>query len=283
VGLEVFGGEELHRVGGHHRQLQLGRQGHRGTHQGLVVRQAAALQLDVEAAGEQGGQRLGGLPGPARVARQQGLAHRAELGAREHDQALTQLLQPIPTQQGLVALYVAGPGAGQQFREVVVAGDVLHQQQQAPRRRVRRAVHRFDPGVAAHHRLEALAAAGLVVLDRAEQVAQVGNAQGQLPVVLGCGHRIVDPQGAIDDGVFGVQAQVNKTHRGIVRSGVRVLDLGGAVSRWRHGGCQDWWPPRRIHRRHTEKTEESPCLSVPWASSPWPVPPHWSPAMPPSP
>jgi hypothetical protein len=111
----------------------------------------------------------------------------------------------------------------------VVAGDVLHQQQQ-PRRRIRRAVHRLDPGVAAHHRLEALAAAGLVVLDRAEQVAQVGNAQGQLPVVLGCGHRIVDPQGAIDDGVFGVQAQVNKTHRGIVRSGVRVLDLGGGVT-----------------------------------------------------
>jgi hypothetical protein len=92
------------------------------------------------------------------------------------------------------------------------------------------------------------------VLDRAEQVAQVGNAQGQLPVVLGCGHRIVDPQGAIDDGVFGVQAQVNKTHRGIVRSGVRVLDLGARC----HGGVTGAAKTGGRHGASTAATPKRP-------------------------
>jgi hypothetical protein len=55
-----------------------------------------------------------------------------------------------------------------------------------------------------------LAAAGLVELDRAEQVVQVGDGQRHLAVGLGRRGGIVDAQGAVDDGVFGVQAQVDE-------------------------------------------------------------------------
>ena len=56
--------------------------------------------------------------------------------------------------------------------------------------------------------LDAHAARGLVELDRAEQVAQVGDGQGGLAVGGRGGHDFVDAVGAVDDGKFGVQAQV---------------------------------------------------------------------------
>ena len=54
VGVKVISLQKLHRVRGHHWQLQPRGQGHGGAHMGFMRRQAGALQLDVEAAGEQG-------------------------------------------------------------------------------------------------------------------------------------------------------------------------------------------------------------------------------------
>jgi len=70
--------------------------------------------------------------------------------------------------------------------------------------------------VRAEQRLHALLAGGVVELDGAEQIRQVGDGHGGL-AVLGCGlDRVIDPQGAIDDGVLGVGAQVDEVHAGIV-------------------------------------------------------------------
>src|SRR5690606_36184474 len=60
----------------------------------------------------------------------------------------------------------------------------------------------------------------LVELDRAKQVAYVSNGQRRLAVGCRAGHDLVDAVGSIDDGKFGVQAQMNK-HPAIVGSGSR--------------------------------------------------------------
>ena len=54
VGIEVIGLQKLHRVRGHHGQLQPRGQRHGGAHMGFVRRQPGTLQFNVEAAREQG-------------------------------------------------------------------------------------------------------------------------------------------------------------------------------------------------------------------------------------
>ena len=129
---------------------------------------------------------------------------------RERDQPARQLVEPGPLQPRLRALRIARPGARQQLAQVQVAGLVLDQQQQPARVLV--AVERLHPDVGADDRLDALGARGLVELDRAEQVVQVGDRARRLRVVARRGHRIVDAQGAVDDGEFAVGAQVNEGH-----------------------------------------------------------------------
>ena len=56
--LEILGLEKLHRVRGHHRQVQPRGQRHDGAHVGLVRGQAGTLQLEVETVGEEAGELL---------------------------------------------------------------------------------------------------------------------------------------------------------------------------------------------------------------------------------
>ena len=56
VRLEVIGGQELDRMGCHHRELQLRGQRDCGAHMRLADRQAGALQFDVERPREEFGQ-----------------------------------------------------------------------------------------------------------------------------------------------------------------------------------------------------------------------------------
>ena len=66
------------------------------------------------------------------------------------------------------------------------------------------------PDVAADDRLDALGARGLVELDHAEHVAQIG--QGQRGHAIGrCGgDRIVEAHHAVDDRILAVQAQMDE-------------------------------------------------------------------------
>ena len=183
---------------------------------GLVAGQAGALQLDVEAPGKTLRQALRQRLRARRIAGQQRHADHAAIGTGQRDQALVQLVQPGPLDPGLGALRIARPAARQQLAQVQVALHVLHQQQQPAGLLV--AAFGLHPQVHAEDRLDALAAAGLVELHRAEQVVQVGDGQRHLAVgARGLGGS-VDAQHAVDDGKLAVRAQVDEGHAVIVGS-----------------------------------------------------------------
>ena len=227
VGLEVVGFEELDRVGGDDRQAQLRRQGHGRAHVRLVTGQLRALQLEVEAARKERRQPLRHIACARRVAHRQRLADCAHQAAGERDQPAAEFLQPRPLHPGLVAaLHIADPRARQDLAQVQIALAVLHQQQQpgggAGIAGGGRAVG-LEPDVDADDRLHALLARGVVELDAAEQIGQIGDGHRGLAVLRGGIDRVVDPQRAVDHGKFGVGAQVDEvlrgSHRGIVGSG----------------------------------------------------------------
>ena len=218
VRLVVFAGRELHRVRGDHRQLQAGGELHGGNHVRLVLGAAGALQLDVEAVREQAGQPQGQFGRALFLPLQQGLAERAGLRARQGDQAARELLDPfeLAGRLRLAAAHVLRPGPREQLGQVQVALGALHQQHDAGERAGLLA-QPVDEHFGADDGLDALAAALLVELDRPEQVVQVRDGQRGLVVGGGGLDGFVDAVGAVDDGKFGVQAQVNK-HRSIVES-----------------------------------------------------------------
>jgi hypothetical protein len=176
---------------------------------GLVVGAARALQLDVKAVREHRRQLQRHLGRAGIVALHQRLAHRPGLRTRQHDQALAQLLQPGGLAHGLGLDHVLRPGARQQLAQVQVALAALHQQHHA--RQLRGVL-----GQALHHdlgtdqRLDAGAARFLVELDRAKQVVEVGDGQRGLAIGGGGLHDVVNAVGAVNDGKFGVQAQMDK-------------------------------------------------------------------------
>ena len=75
-----------------------------------------------------------------------------------------------------------------------------------------------DVHLAADDRLHALLLHGVVELDRAEHVAVVGDGAGrhaQLGDALG---QLLGPAGAVEEGVFGVEVEVNEGHRAFERT-----------------------------------------------------------------
>ena len=217
VGLEIVRPEELHRVCRHHRQLQVGRQRHRGADVRLVAGQAGALQFDVEPARKTRRQTLCRGPGPRAVVGQQGLADHALVGAGKRDQSVVQLLDPGPLHPGLVALGALAqlkPGARQQLAQVQPALAALHQQQQPAWLAVDATFGTvgLEPDVGADHRLDTRLACRAVELDRPEDVGQVGDRHRHLAVGRRGRHRLVDAQAAVDDRELGVGAQVDEGH-----------------------------------------------------------------------
>ncbi len=219
VRLVVVRGQELDRMRRDDRQPQRIRELHGRGDMRLVVRQAGALQLQIEALRKDRVDAPRDRLGPRQVAAQQRLPDRAVLGPGQHDQPLVQLDQPRPLQPGLAALRVVQPAARQQLAEVVVALAVLRQHDDPARRAL--ADVGLEPEVGADDRLHAGAPRGTVELDRTEQVRQVGDRERPLPIGRGRRDRIVDPQGAVDDRILGVRAQVNEGHRRILGRGER--------------------------------------------------------------
>ncbi|MCY1543406.1 hypothetical protein D9M68_792230 [compost metagenome] len=182
--------------------------------------QAAKLQRDVGRA--------------VRITLDQRLPHRPGLRAREHQQTAVEFFQPFALDQRPAPAVAARPGARQQLAQVQIALFVLHQQDHARRGRLVAAGHgaRGFVGEALQHHLgaqqglDARAARGLVELDRTKQVAQVGDGQGGLAVGRRRGHHVVDAVGAVNDGKFGVQAQMDE-HLSIMPSSFRLTSPGG--------------------------------------------------------
>ena len=91
----------------------------------------------------------------------------------------------------------------------IVSIDQLHQQQHARCSR-RVAPEPLGDDFGANQWLDAGAARCLVKLDRAKQVVEIGDSQRRLRVGGRRGDHLVNAIGAVDDGKFSVQAQVDK-------------------------------------------------------------------------
>ena len=198
MGFVVVRGGELHRVRGHHGQLQARGQLHGGGHVRLVVAAAGALQLQVEAVRKQLGQLERRIARLLRLPLQQRLPDRPRLRTRQQDQPVGQLGQPGPAHHRLRLDHALRPRAGQQLGQVQVALVVDHQQQHAAGRVLLR-VAPLQQHLGTDQRLDAGAARGLVELDGAKQVAEIGDGQCRLPVARCCRHHVVHARGAVDD------------------------------------------------------------------------------------
>jgi hypothetical protein len=105
---------------------------------------------------------------------------------------------------------VAEPAARQQRRKVEIADPILHEQDE-PRARLLAGIRRHAD-LGAEDRLDSSGARRAVELDRAEQVAEVGDRERALAVGGGGGDGVVDPERAVDDRILGVRAQVDEGH-----------------------------------------------------------------------
>ena len=272
VRLVVVLARELHRVRGHHRQVQPRRQLHGGGDMRFVVVPSGALHLEVEAVRKDRRQLQRALRGAALVALQQRLPHRPGLRAGQRDQALAEFAQPFRPAHGLRLHDVARPAARQQLAQVQVALAVLHQQHDAGNRPAFLA-QALQHHLGADDGLDAASARFLVELDRAEQVVQVRDGERRLPVAGGRLHGLVDAVGAVDDGKFGVKAQVNE-HAFILRAGpgagiqtsvIRLLPSSARAGSSRR--CTSPFSPelsgaQRVKTMRRSKSPDGPSSSV---------------------
>ena len=197
--LVVVVGQKLNRMRGHHRQLELGRELHGGGNVAFIIQTLGALQFQVKTRWKQVGKMQRTFHGARVVALHQRLADSAALRTRQRNQSCIQLLQPFKLDDRLVAHHVFSPGAGDEFTQVEIALAILHQQQQARCRRTGILARRFEPDIGTDQRLDADFAPFLVKLDRAKQVAQVGNGQRGLLVGGGGFNNLIDAVGAVND------------------------------------------------------------------------------------
>ena len=116
----------------------------------------------------------------------------------------------------------------------------LHQQQHA--RELRRVLAQpFEPDFSADNRLDTAFTAFFVKFDGTEQIAQVRNSQSRLAVSHAGLDNLVNAVGAVDDGKFGVKAQVYKHNlhcrkaAGAFKLKILVVDDHALV---REGLCQ---------------------------------------------
>ena len=204
-------------VGGRHRDAGLPRQPDQLGQHRLVLGQAVVLQFNVVAVGpEQVPVPEGGGFGPLVIAGQQGLGHLAGQAGRQADQPLVVLFQQLLVHPGL-GVKALGEGGRHHLDQVLVAGLVFAQQDQ-----VVVAVHLVDlveAGAGGHidlapdDGLDAGLFGRLVKLHAAVHHPVVGAGDGGLAALSDPLHQPVDPAGAVQQAVLGVDVQMDKALR----------------------------------------------------------------------
>ena len=121
VRLEILGGEELHRMGGDHRQPEFGGELGRCMDVMLFIRKSGALNFEIKTVVEQAHPFLRKLPGLCRIAGQQRAAGIAEMRAGQGDQPAGALMEPLAAHLGAPAMLVLQIGAAEQTAQQQIA------------------------------------------------------------------------------------------------------------------------------------------------------------------
>ena len=216
---EIVAVEELDRMRGHQRQIERGRQFRRRRNQCFLLHLSAwmhALDFKIEGVGKA----FRPIPGARRrlfaIPLRERLADIAQPGAGEGDQPVdTDLIEHLTGDFRPPAHARRKLRPREQFAELQVALMRTAQQQQAPGAiGIVRIGHEH---IAAEDRLQAPRTRRRIELDHPEEIGKVSQRQRRHPVGKGAGNRrtiviLADIQTnrAIGDGVFAVQAQVDK-------------------------------------------------------------------------
>ena len=126
----------------------------------------------------------------------------------ERDEALGAFAEPCLAQLGAAPVLVLEPGAREELGQPEIARARLREQQQ-PVRLVALGLVR-DPDIAADDGLHARRARGLVELDHAEDVGEVGDRQGRHAVRGGPRDGFVDAHDPVGDGELAVEPKVDE-------------------------------------------------------------------------
>ncbi|KPQ09879.1 MAG: hypothetical protein HLUCCA09_02175 [Rhodobacteraceae bacterium HLUCCA09] len=238
---------EIDVVGGHQRQVAgVGDLDMAALRQPLGLGQpvfaGVALQLDVKARGEGGGeaghQRLGLRP----LARSQQAPHRAVGAAGEADDALRVALELVDRHAALLPV-VPQVKARLQLHQVAVARLVLREQDD--RRGRHRLFSRRGLGIGkvdlgAHDRLHPLARRADRELERGEHRVGVGHRDGRHAHAGHQARQRLEPHGAFEQRILAVNAQMNESGRL-----AHAPDLACPLPR-RHQASTPAAPKRRI-------------------------------------
>jgi hypothetical protein len=190
----------------HHRQPGAHRECERRRHQRFAALRSGALQLQVVAAGEQGGPGGSELVGGRGVAGGERVPYVAAGKARQRDQAFGAIAEPVHRQLGARAVLVLQPGAGNELAQPQVALVRSAQQQRAERLVAVGCV--LDPAIDAHQGLHAGFAGRGVELHHAEDVAGIGERERRHAVRLRLRHRFVDADNPVRHRVLAMHPQV---------------------------------------------------------------------------
>jgi hypothetical protein len=213
VGLVLLGIDEVGVVGCDQRQVVRQRDLDQGGLDPLLIVQAMAHQLDVEAIGEGvrelADQRLGEIA----VAGEQGPANRPFGAAGERDQALARLGDIGERQLGRGARIALQMRPAQQPQEIAVARLALDQDRQQRRCRrpaVAALVGARDRQQAADHRLDAGARRALAELEGAEQVGPIRDRHRRRLVALAALEQPLEPHRALEQRIAGADAKMDE-------------------------------------------------------------------------
>ena len=129
---------------------------------------------------------------------------------------------------------------GHELDQVVVPLLVLGQEHQVVRRLAGRAalgaaIARGDVHLAPQDRIEPALARLVVEDDGREHVAMLGDRRGRHPELDTLVQQLLDAAGAVEQGIFGVQMQVDEVHCRLQTADCRVTDCRVLVADWGNG------------------------------------------------
>ena len=238
VRFELLGAQEAHVVGRHDRHCAPRGEPQRAGDVGFLEGPAEALQLEVEALGEQL------LPARQRrvrlrlVAVDQGAADLAFERARQRDQSVdARPGEPLAPHARNAAFLPFEPGAADEPRQVAVAVVVLAQQRQACRLAPLAVLthQQIDP----HDRLDAALERLAIELHHREQVVVVGHRDGRHAGSSHGSDQLGHAHYAVNEGELGVHPQVDAgrgergRHRQVRRIGAKERRCSGEGRRLR--------------------------------------------------